>query len=102
MLRGFRNRRLYRRLARDEAARLDPLLAQARADIDTAAAAVRAENLNALGFPPNCPACGRGMVAERHQLSKKRWRWNWECRSERCWRTLPYAKLMIETPTLDV
>jgi hypothetical protein len=102
MLRGFRDRRLYRRLARDEAARLDPLLAQARADIDTAAAAVRAENLNALGFPPTCPACGRGMVAKSHQLSKKRWRWNWECRGERCWRTLPYAKPNIEAPTLNV
>jgi len=33
MLRGFRERRLYRRLARDEAARLVPLLAQALADI---------------------------------------------------------------------
>ncbi len=102
MLRGFRDRRLYRQLAREEAARLDPLLAQARADIDTAAAAARAENLNALGFPPTCPACGRGMVAKRHQLSKKRWRWYWECRGERCYRTLPYMKLQVDMPTLDV
>jgi hypothetical protein len=102
MLRGFRDRRLYRQLAREEAARLDPLLAQARADIDTAAAAARAENLNALGFPPTCPACGRGMVAKRHQLSKKRWRWYWECRGEHCYRTLPYMKLQVDMPTLDV
>jgi hypothetical protein len=102
VLRGFRTRRLYRRLARAEAERLAPVLAQARDEIDAAAAIVREENMEALGFPPTCPACGRGMVAHRHQLSKKRWRWEWTCRGPRCWSTLPYRKLKVETPTLDV
>jgi hypothetical protein len=102
VLREFRTRRRYRRLARAEAARLALLIAQARDDIDAAAAVVRAENRDALGFPPLCPTCGRGMVAHRHQLSKKRWRWEWACRGPRCWSTRPYRKLKIETPALDV
>jgi hypothetical protein len=102
VLRGFRTRRRYRQLARAEAARLAPLLAQVRDEIDAAAEAVREENRDALGFPPLCPKCGRGMVARRSQLSKKRWRWEWTCRGPRCWSTRPYRKLKIETPTLDV
>jgi hypothetical protein len=95
-------RRLYRRLARAEAERLAPLLAEARDEIDAAAAAVREENRDALGVPPLCPVCGRGMVGRRYQLSKKRWRWEWKCRGPRCWSSLPYRKLKIEMPTLDV
>jgi hypothetical protein len=42
------------------------------------------------------------MIATRTQLSKKRWRWIWQCRGERCYETVPYEKLAIETPELDV
>jgi hypothetical protein len=102
VLRGLRTRRRYRRLARDEAARLAPLLTEARSEIDAAAEAVREENRNALGFPPLCPRCGRGMIARHRQTSKRRGYWEWSCRGERCWNTVPYRKLTIETPTLDV
>lgn len=102
MLRRLRERRLFRRLARDEAARLQPLTAEVRAELDLAAHRVRDAGAELPAYSPACPACGRGMRAERHQLSKKKWRWVWRCRGERCYGTLPYSKVTIETPSLDV
>lgn len=94
VLRGLRTRRLYRGLARLEAARLAPVLAQAREEIDAAAAAVREENLNELGFRPLCPLCGRD---GRRQLPalKEALALGMEMSGSRLLRRLPYRKLKI-------
>lgn len=102
MLRRFRARRRLRRLVRIEADRLRPILGDLRADADHAARNFREAGAELPGFPPNCSACGRGMVAKRAQVSKKRWRWLWHCGSGRCYETRPYRKVQIEKPKLDV
>src|SRR4051812_15444535 len=96
MLKSLRDRRRFRRGAREEAARLSSLIVATRAEVGAAAAAYRDAHATQLGFPPSCPTCGRGTVAKHKQFSKKRGQWYWLCWG--CGRTLPYQKLTFEVP----
>ena len=95
MLESWRERRrLMKRLKVDAKTTL-PRLQAAKVEVEAAARDLRQEFQELPGFPPSCPRCGRSLVYQRVQLSRKKWRWMWLCRGE-CHYTIYDAQLRRE------